>query len=1007
MNPICRTRSLAKVVLGSALVLPLALTPLAGQTSTASLRGHVFNTQQVPLSDAQIQLTNEASGIQRGTLTNAAGFYNVGALQPGTYRVRVTRIGLTPQAQSARLQIGETVTLDFHLAEATIQLETVVSTAASTATNVRTSEVGANVTTEQIENLPQGNRNFLDFAALAPGVQQRGAGISAGGASTSNTNLFIDGASYKSDVLPGGVAGQDPSLERNTGVGRIVGNPFPQSAVQEFRVLTQNYKAEYQKASGAVITAATKSGTNRTSGELFYYGMTDNFIARNAFQDRTGTDVPNYARNQFGGSLGGPIIKDKAHYFLSYEGNFQQTDETVAFTQPAGIVIPAALVEGEGLYHKPLHSNLFFGKGTYQISDNQDLMFTANVRNERDERDFGGNQAASRRNIIANDVNTYMLRHTLSAQPYTNEAQVSWQRFSWKQDPENFSVPTQKYFYPGGEITRGGNSSKQDFVQDRLSLRNDITRVAGAHVFKGGGNIDFLRYDVNKLLDENPTFFYDYNRVSGFNQPYEAGLQIGDPGLKTDNRQLGFYIQDDWTPTQRLTFNLGVRWDYETNWLNNDYVTPPQYVNAVRDFLAEHPYFNLNDYVTSGDDRPNFYGAFQPRLGFSYDITGDNGTVVFGGGGLFYDRINYNVLLDEKYKVQRPRYTFRFAQPGSPPATGEIAWNDSYLSRDALINLVNSGQAGFPEVFLIKNDQKPPYTIQGSLGLRRGLGQYQASVTGTMVNGYNYFKWIWGNRDPNTNALFFGTHGMGSILISNDDIRSWYKGLLFQLSKRFIGDARWGGDISYTLSKTESNEFQDVDDAFALDFVPGDPVLGFKRRPSRFDERHRIAMNLLTRIPFDIRMSTITTLGSGFPYTETTGCTNPNPPRTIGNPPKDNPCHPDVTPGVYVPPTFIPDFLASPGGLGYRTARPESKWFGPFGKWAYRNVDLRFQKDIPFGAQNIGVSLDVINVFNFVNYNFSYNFVYNVQNPQNPRHPTGPFDTYDSRRIQLGAKYSF
>jgi carboxypeptidase family protein len=994
MNAICRIRSLAKGLLGGALLLPFALAPLNAQTSTASLRGNVKSTQGAPISDAQIQLTNSASGIQRGALSNSTGFYNVGALQPGTYSVRVVRIGLTPQTRTVRLQIGETVTLDFELAEATVQLETVVSIAASTATNTRTPEVGANVTTEQIDNLPQGNRNFLDFAALAPGVQSRGAGVSAGGASTSNTNLFIDGASYKSDVLPGGVAGQDPSLERNTGVGRIVGNPFPQSAVQEFRVLTQNYKAEYQKASGAVITAATKSGTNRTSGELFYYGMTDNFIARNAFQNRTGTDVPNYARNQFGGSLGGPIIRDKAHYFLSYEGNFQQTDETVAFTKPSGITIPAALVEGEGLYHKPLHSNLFFGKGTYQISDRQDLMFTANVRNERDERDFGGNQAATRRNIIANDVNTLMLRHTLAAQPYTNEAQVSWQRFQWKQDPENFTTPTQQYFYPGGQILRGGNSSKQDFVQDRLSFRNDITRVAGEHVFKGGGNFDFLTYDVNKLLDQNPTFFYDYNRASGFNQPYEAALQIGDPGLKTKNRQAGLYIQDDWTATPRLTLNIGVRWDYETNWLNNDYVTPSKYVDSLAVFLGEHPYFDLNQYTTDGSKRKNFYGAFQPRLGFSFDVTGDNRTVVFGGGGLFYDRINYNVLLDEKYKVQRPRYSFRFAQPGSPPAPGEIAWSDSYLSRDALIALVNSGQAGFPEVFLINNDQKPPYTIQGSLGLRRGIGQYQASVTGTMVNGYNYFKWIWGNRDPVTNNLFFGTHGMGAILISNDDIRSWYKALLFQFSKPFVGDARWGGDISYTLAKTETNEFQDVDDAFALDFAPGDPVLGFKRRPGRFDERHRIVMNLLTRIPLDIRMSTITTMGSGFPYTETTGCTSPTP--AAGS----------YCASQYVPPTFIPYFLATPGGLGYRNARPEKKWFGPFGKWAYRNVDLRFQKDIPFGAQNIGVSLDVINVFNFVNYNFSYNFVYNVTSTD-PRHPTGPYDTYDSRRIQLGAKYSF
>jgi hypothetical protein len=998
------TRALAVVGVGGMLAASVA----TAQTSTGSMRGRVYGENRTPIAEVQIELTNPASGVTRGAISNAGGFYNIAAVPPGTYTVRARRIGYTPVERTVRLQIGEVTNLDLDLSPAAQQLSTVTVAATATTADARTSEVATNVTTEQIENLPQGNRNFLEFAALAPGVQTRGASISAGGTSTGNTNLFIDGASYKSDVLPGGVAGQDPSLSRVTGAGRVVGNPFPQSAVQEFRVLTQNYKAEYQKASGAVITAATKTGSNQTHGDLFYYSQNENWIARNAFQDSAGLDVPNFGRQQFGGSIGGPIIRDKAHYFASYEGNFQNTDDRVIFRIPTGVTVPAALTEGQGTFDKPLRSHLFFGKATYQVNDRQDLMLTVNVRDERDERDFGGNNAVERRTVVDNDVNTVVLRHTFAGQPYTNEAQVSFQQFQWNSSPENPDLATQTYFLGGQEINRGGNSSFQDFKQLRTSLRDDLTWVASSHVIKGGANLDFLTYDVNKLLDEVPHFYYDINRPQGLSVPYEGVLQIGDPALKTNNKQVGVYVQDDWSATDRLTLNLGVRWDYETNWLNNDYRTPSRYADSVRKFLTVHPYFNADDYITDGNARKNFYGAFQPRLGFSYDLQGNNRTVVFGGGGLFYDRINYNVLLDEKYKVQRPRYSFRFVPQGTTPGTGEIVFDPSYLEPGVLAGLAASGNAGNPEVFLIKNDQKPPYSLQGSFGIRHSFGMFNASVTGTMVNGYNYFKWVWGNRDPLTSNLFFGSNGIGAILISTDEARTWYKAGLFQLSKPFVGDARWGGDLSYTLAKQEVSDFQDVDDPFALDFIPdfalgegynaNNKVLAFKRRPGRFDERHRIVLNLLTRIPFDVRLSTITTLGSGQPYSLSTGCTSPTP----GAPdPGRIDCRTQP-----IPATFIPFFLAQPAGVELRSERPEGKWFGPFGKWGYRDVDVRLQKDIVVGTQTLGISLDVQNVFNFVNYNFGNNFVYNL-NDTTPRRPGGEFDTYDSRRFQLGAKYSF
>jgi hypothetical protein len=981
-------RSISCIAL--AIISGLPFVSVSGQSSTASLRGNVSSTQGAAIPNARIELVSTQTGLRRTATTTSTGFYNIGALVPGPYTVRVLRLGMAPQERNVVLQIGDVKTLDFQMTEAATQLEAVNVTARAAGTDTRTPEVGANVTTAQIENLPQNSRNFLDFATLAPGVQRRAAGISSGGASINNSNLFVDGASYKSDVLPGGVAGQDPSLGRTIrGVGTVIGNPFPQNAVQEFRVITQNYKAEYNKATGAVITAATKSGTNSTHGDLFSSFQNQNYLARNYWDLKDKFAKPRYNRTQFGGSIGGPIIKDKAHYFASYEGNYTNLDARIEFRPPTGLVVPDSLLAGQGLYGVPLRSNLFFGKVDYQLGERSSLIFTANVRHDRDERDLVAGPAEPARTTVGNDVNTFLLRHTHSGNLFTNEAQVSYQQFRWQANPTNGTQVRKEYQV--ANIVRGGNTSFQDFNQKRLSLRNDLTRTATSHVVKGGLNLDLLNYDVVKQLDENPVFRFNPNQPGGFNSPFEASLQIGDPNLKTTNQQLGAYIQDDWAATKLLTLNLGVRWDFETDQLNNKYVTPQRTRDSVSAFLAQHPFFSPNDYFTTGTkDRPRFYGAFQPRLGFSYDVKGDARTVVFGGAGLFYDRDNYNALLDEKYKFQRPNYLFRFSPTGNP-AQGILKWDPSYLSRQGLTALVSSGQYNNPEVWLLNNKTRPPKSVQGSLGVRHGLGLYQFSLTGTMVNTTNGLRWLFGNRDPITKDLFFGQHGISAILISTDQAKTWYKALLFQVSRPMQADSKWGGDLAYTLAKTESNTFVE-EDLFALDYKsPAE----FTRIPGRYDERHRVVLNLIGRLPYGFQASTVTTLGSGVPYTLSTNCDNPNDtdPFCAQFPKGNGNGH---------------DFDDNPAGKGPRSEQPAGHWFGPFGKWAYRNVDFRLQKDFELRSQKVGLVFDAYNVFNFVNFNYD-GFQYNLRydGTQSPPRERIPFSTYDSRRIQAGLKYSF
>src|SRR5688572_25414586 len=302
------------------------------QTTTGTIRG-VVTSGGAPIADAQVAVRNPSTGVQRGTLSQADGSYTLAGLAPAAYDMTVRRIGSQPQTRRVVVQIGATQMQNFDLTQEATQLQAVV-VEATVVPETRTSEVATNVTEAQIENLPSPSRNFLDLAALAPGVtvtEDRVNGqfktFSAGGQRPEAVNLFIDGTSLKNDLTGGGVAGQDASR----------GNPFPRNAIQEYRVISQNFKAEYQKSSSAIITATTKTGGNTWAGNaLFTYqdkGMVglDSFQRRDKKNNPTGFREPDYKRMLGALSVGGPIVKDKIHFFGSYEGNYQNRANRVNF----------------------------------------------------------------------------------------------------------------------------------------------------------------------------------------------------------------------------------------------------------------------------------------------------------------------------------------------------------------------------------------------------------------------------------------------------------------------------------------------------------------------------------------------------------------------------------------------------------------------------------------------------------------------------------------------------
>ena len=250
---------------GSGLTLAWALILAAGeaaaQSTTSNIQGTVSDETGV-LPGATVTARETQSGFQHSAVTSETGAFALAGLRPGSYEITVSLPQYKPQSKTVQVLLGQTVSANFTISPDLLVVEQ-VQVVGDRLVEVKTAEVATNVTQEQIQYLPQSTRNFLNFAALAPGVRinddEFRKELRAGALSSDATNVFIDGVSYKNDVIQGGVVGQDASR----------GNPFPQNAVQEFQVLTQNYKAEYEKASSAVITAVTKSGGNSFHGDIF------------------------------------------------------------------------------------------------------------------------------------------------------------------------------------------------------------------------------------------------------------------------------------------------------------------------------------------------------------------------------------------------------------------------------------------------------------------------------------------------------------------------------------------------------------------------------------------------------------------------------------------------------------------------------------------------------------------------------------------------------------------
>jgi hypothetical protein len=970
-------------------LLALAVPAAWGQTTSSSIRG-VVRDASGPLAGATVEAVGTQSGFRYTAQTGPNGNFSLAGLAPGVYTLTVSSAAYTPQTSTVQVLVGQDVEMDLVLSPENVFTEevTVVGDSVQLLLETRTSEIGTNVTPQQIESLPQNNRNFLGLAALAPGVrftdnQDETAKFRSGASDARQVNVFIDGLSYKNDVLQGGAFMQDSSR----------GNPFPQNAVQEFRVLTQNYKAEYEKASAAVITAVTKSGGNEYNGDVFYLFQDKDFVTQDDFSKERGEKKADYERNQLGLSLGGPIQRDRLHFFVSYEGNEQDRNATIfrggSFgSAPANVQQFLGRSE-TGVQTAPFESDLYFGKLNWQPTSGQTLYTTFHRRDETEIRGFGNQRTLEGAESFEVGTDALVAKHTWVIGNVLNEATGTVQTQQWSPSAVTSDSPRLNYI---GILDVGGKDATQDFKQDRIGLRDDVSTALtwrGSHTVKAGVSVNWLDYKVTKNLFENGLFEFRSDEQWQF--PFQARVGFGDPTLEFSNTQAGIYLQDDWQIGSNLTLNLGVRWDYESNMINNDFRTPPELVagleSACRTYGAPvggqttwclRDFLDLERYTTDGSDRDPYYGMIQPRLGFAWDVRGNARTVVFGGWGKYYDRVVLNDIFDEQYRQQYRIYSFCFSADGSPaPNCGvpALAWNPSYLSGEALRQLVASGQAPGPEVFLVDNEMHPPRSDQWTLGLRHQLGNWLTSLSYAGTRGYNNLMYFFGDLPPGTQfgdrfGNNVGVPGYARVFVTSTARRTWYDALFLTLDRPITAGNNWGFNLAYTYAEAEQTGTDNPGEGVAFgafDYLDSNSLFRF---PGTNDERHRLVMSGTVALPANFQASSIITLGSGLPFT-------------------------------------VFDDSVDPFTVRWNEGRPAEEDFIIPDTWAYRSVDLRLEWQAPPIADAVRISLigEGFNVFDFDNGGCFESF--------KPRLPAvnsrfgEPNCEFNTRRFQGGLRVEF
>lgn len=961
------SRSKRALLLCIALLLAFSSVVFAQGTSSATLLGRVTDETGAALPGVTVTATNNATGVSRNTVTEADGTYRFPSLPAGTYTVVADLSGFgTVTTQEVILNVAREREINITLKQAAISESiTVTAEAPLIAT---TPAIGTSVSQEELENLPLNGRQFANLGSLAPGTQLNYNAdptkpgqltIALNGGIGRNVNFMVDGGDNTDDTIGGAL--QNFNLE----------------AVQEFTIQTQSYKAEYGRSSGGVLTVVTKTGTNEFGGSLYGFYREDSLNSKTVAEERAGGDKAAYERKQYGGSLGGPIVRDRAHFFATYE----KTERPSSYIIDTGGVFPN--FDGDAVAI-PFTDELITAKGTINISAAQYLQVRYGYQKNADKYGAGQLALPSSLGTLTNEYESYLLGHTWTL----GSSRVNDFVFQYTTFDNAITADSDEpaLFFPSG-VTSGQNiNTPQTTVQEKSQFKDDFSWGSNfggrRHDFKAGaawvhepvlgGSFTTGTSGQFTLRDDDPNSPVTQITVNG-----------GFAGFETPVEQYGFYFQDDIQFSPRLTINAGLRYDLSTGFDLDQGTNPVLQVLSNQTTFSDAYY--LDDFRGWDGQLENDTNNWAPRLGFSYDLKGDGKHLVRGGLGRYYDfpYTNATILfpseavmsnfgtvysLTDQNGIRNPDGTF--FRPGQPLPPGGAT----------PIGQTLPGNVAHPSV------TNTPYSDQISLGYSTELNNWlgvNVDVTHIKYRDIPYRFRFNGFLDNNGNPI--STRRFASAGVTNNN-RMWigdgeadYNGINLGMRARVSDRLEMQG--FYTLSEVEGNVLAGADE-FRLtngNHQPdrtGDLSTNFRNPhcdacygPLDTDARHKVTFSTLYRAPFGFNVSGILRYRSALPYSDRAGA--------------------DLN---------HDGFLEDLADDQVNSLRGDS----------FSQIDVRLSKDFSFTGA-LGLEL-IAEVFNLLNAENPAAFIGNRSNTAQYRQPTafaGDPLQGEQRLIQLGARFRF
>ena len=853
-----------------AIVWSVAIAPIASaQTAGGTLVGTVKDKDGSALPGVTITATNAETGLVRTSVSGEDGKFSLPSLPIGTYTVQAELSGFaTVTVEEVRLNVATTRSLEFELGQASLE-ETI--TVVDEAPLVQTTpSIGTVVSEEQLENLPLNGRQFANLAILAPGTslsynsdptKPGQLTVALNGGIGRNVNYIIDGGDNTDDTIGGAL--QNFNLE----------------SVAEFNIQTQQYKAEFGRSTGGVLTVVTKTGTNNFEGSTWGFFRDDSLATQTESEKLAGVDKQPYERQQYGIALGGPIVRDRAHFFATYE----RTDRETAYTVVTGGILPQFDGQSVAL---PFEDELGTAKATVDISAKQYLQVRYGFQKNSDK--YGADPLAAPNSLgtVNNDYSSILAGHTWQIGADTlNEALFQYTQFDNSITPDS-NLPT--IYFPSGVHMGENINTPQRTSQTKYQYKDDFsfTRSLGGrtHQFKLGVN----------YIDE-PELGGDFS--TGLNGQYSLkedrqGSPVTDItifggffGDKTPIKQYSVYFQDDIFLSDRLTLNAGLRYDYWEGYDLN------QRTNPIWQALSQQTRFNeyyLRDFQGGrGGQLENDDDNIGPRLGFTYDFKGDGRQLLRGGWGIYYDfpytnatilfptaavLSNYGVVynVNDPNGIRNPDGTF--FQPGQP------------LPPNGL-----SGADVFPPNEVASPTLATPYAAQGSLGYSwQATNWLGLNLELVRINYRDIPYRFRANPFVDTNGNNRVDAGETRRFPQFGNFRLWYGNgqanyEAVNLSARARVSDRLDLQGFYTYSEATGNVLGGADE-FRLTVAGHQSDLGGGRRdvsvnpldpqcskcfgPLNTDARHRFTLSTVYRAPLGINLSGMFRFRSALPYTK-------------------------------------------------------------------------------------------------------------------------------------------